>query len=305
MSERLEKSDLAEAYRLMNLFLPSLVLTERALSRLCRLLGRLDASMGGSPAFAERVGWIPDRLTAAIAANQYELRAQVLRSYRPRGWIPAGDVDGLAHLESALERGRGALLWVSHFVFHGLVLESLLNRAGYDLVHVSRREHGFSKTEFGMAYLNPIRTRVEDRFLKKRILLNDVSRPSLIKELLAHLRANDVVSITVGGWEGRQRMAVPLLGCRVDVATGASSAARAAGAALIPVFPVRDPVSGRFRVVLEQPIEAGAVKSTRAAREATAEAYGAVLEKYVLAYPDQWRGWKHLYDAPAAGAARA
>jgi lauroyl/myristoyl acyltransferase len=236
----------------------------------------------------------PKEIAAEVVANQYELRLQVLRCYRPAGWRPSIVVTGREHLERAMEGGRGAVLWVSHFVFHGLVFEMGMKDCGYELIHVSRLEHGFSKTKYGMAVLNPVRTFIENKYLGKRIILNDKSRLEFARDVLGYLRANELVSMTVGAWEGKQVMTVPLFGHRYQVATGAVTAAARAGAPLLPVFPVWEHEERCFRVAMEPPLPVAghAVKSEML--ESASKAYAGLLEPYIWKYPGQWRGWRYV-----------
>ena len=92
-------------------------------------------------------------------------------SWRPGGWSPQITVTGTEHLHVALAAGRGAVLWVAPFVFAPLVAKRGLHQAGFSVHHLSRPSHGFSSTRLGMAVLNPIRTRIEDRYLAERITI--------------------------------------------------------------------------------------------------------------------------------------
>ncbi len=70
------------------------------------------------------------------------------------------------------------------------------------------------------------------------------------------------------------------------------SKAHATGAALLPVFPVREP-GGLYRVVIGPPLEVRPELARRQASELALRDYAARLAPYVLAYPEQWRGWLH------------
>ncbi|MFQ5955374.1 MAG: hypothetical protein ACE5JZ_09960, partial [Kiloniellales bacterium] len=76
-------------------------------------------------------------------------------------------------------------------------------------------------------------------------------------------------------------------------ATGAADLAHATKAALLPVFPVREP-EGHYRVVIEPPLVVRRDLPRREASDLALREYTARLAPYVLAYPGQWRGWLHL-----------
>src|SRR3954469_24422213 len=49
---------------------------------------------------------------------------QFLRCHRPRGWAPAAGLAGGQHLEDALARGQGAILWVTPFAYASLLTKA-------------------------------------------------------------------------------------------------------------------------------------------------------------------------------------
>jgi hypothetical protein len=77
--------------------------------------------------------------------------------------------------------------------------------------HLSRPEHGFSKSRFVVRFLNPIRVRAELNHLGGRILI-DRSAPNNAKKSSERLLGeNKIISITAGAWEGRRVAATQFL----------------------------------------------------------------------------------------------
>jgi lauroyl/myristoyl acyltransferase len=191
----------------------------------------------------------------------------------------------------ALARGNGAVLWVAHFAFNSNITKIALHRHGYRVSHLSRPEHGFSKTRFGIAMLNPVRCAPEDRYLAQRVVFDRHAPSTAMRKMVQALRNGEVVSITAGAWEGSDLAEGPLCGGRLSLAIGASRLAAVTGAALLPVFSVRDPASG-FRTAIEPPI---ALVSARPDIHGVAAAeFLRRHEPWVRQFPDQWRGWKEL-----------
>ena len=93
------------------------------------------------------------------AAGRSEHHVQILRELSPRGWTPRLALEGPAHVDDALAAGRGAVLWVAHFCFNALATKKALAGAGHRAWHVSRPEHGFSKSRVGIATVNRLRVR--------------------------------------------------------------------------------------------------------------------------------------------------
>jgi lauroyl/myristoyl acyltransferase len=230
----------------------------------------------------------------AQAASRSEHHLQVLREHRPGRWRPAMRLTGEGHLRQALDcGGRGAVLWIAHFSFNALAAKKALARVGYRVWHVSRPEHGFSKTRFGMKAFNPIRVRAELRYLSGRIVIDRADPEKARSAVAAVLRANGIVSITAGAWEGRRIAEVELLGGKLELASGAPAFAFRHGAALLPVFTTRS-AAGAIEVEIGAPITAPAGLSREAQYAHAAQAFARQLEPRIYANPEQWRAWKNL-----------
>ncbi|HEY8245013.1 MAG: hypothetical protein ACHQJ7_06985 [Vicinamibacteria bacterium] len=232
------------------------------------------------------------------AAGRSEHHVQILRELGPRGWTPRLTLEGAAHVDEALAAGRGAVLWVAHFCFNALATKKALAGAGHRAWHVSRPEHGFSKSRAGIATVNRLRVRAELRHLAGRILIDRAKPMAATLAAQRVLRRNGIVSITAGAWEGQRIAAVSLLGGTLEVAVGAPGLARLAGARLLPVFTVRER-DGKLRVVVEPPIVVARDDDADAALDAAAQAFAKRMDDYVRRYPAQWRDWKSLKVNPA------
>jgi lauroyl/myristoyl acyltransferase len=260
--------------------------------------GPLDTMVRGIEAsgLAPELSMSPGAAASMLNAHRLESYFQYLRDYRPGGWQAGTRVENAAVLDDAIRSGRGAVLWVGHFVYNGLPLKKGMHSAGYEVFHLSRPEHGFSTTRFGMRFLNPIRSTIEERYLAKRIIIERGAEHKAVREAHRLLKKGKTVSITAGHWEGRQLAFAPIGSGFLPMSVGAPSLAHATGAALLPVFIMRD--KGAFRIVVGD--EIGMAKNSRenAVREAVAD-FSGQLRRYAVAYPDQWRGWKYLKRADA------
>ncbi|MGH6894503.1 MAG: hypothetical protein ACREEP_19825 [Dongiaceae bacterium] len=296
-----QASDLAIAGSLAALLPPSWLLPESSWAPLCRALARMpglvDRAMLDRNAEAVQAALgEPDRRRAdAIArdlqAAVYELRMQNLRSWRPGRWRPGIALEGEDHLLRALARGKGAILWVAHFAFNSSITKIVLHGRGHRVSHLSRPEHGFSKTRFGIAFLNPVRCIPEDRYLAQRIAFDRHAPSTAMRKMVQALRAGEIVSITAGAWEGSDLAEGALLGGRISVAIGAPRLAALTGAALLPVFSIRDQENG-FRTIIEPPIALAGARTPEETCGAAAAEYLRRHEPWVRRFPDQWRGWK-------------
>ncbi len=316
----LTREDLAFAAELPALWVAALSLPERRWSAFCRWLeatkarlGRFDPGPVGATAgrvlSPQRDGFDARAFALASAAGRSEHHLQILREVGPGGWKAPIALEGEAHLAASLADGHGAVLWVAHFCFNALATKKALAASGYRAWHMSRPEHGFSKSRIGIATVNRIRVRAELRHLAGRIVIDRDKPMAATLAARGILKRNGIVSITAGAWEGQRLAQVELLGGTLDLAVGAPGLARLTGAALLPVFTVRSPDDETLRVIIEPPIAVVAGGDTDASLQDAAQRFGASLERHVRRNPVQWRDWKSLRlpatTGPASRAANA
>jgi lauroyl/myristoyl acyltransferase len=255
-------------------------LEPRARARLARQI----ATLFGEVALPEPVDRIALRHLAMLRLDQL----LYLRSHAPRGWRADLALHGLDHLRGALSAGRGAILWVAPTVFAPLVAKRALHEAGFPPHHLSHPAHGFSSlSRVGRNLVNPLRTRIEDRYLAERVMLGRGNEAqAALRRIGALVRRNAVVSITVGG-RGSRVTATPLLGGGLQVASGAPHLAMRLGAALLPTTVWRT-VEGGFVTRIWPPLATG----EGASLETVAAGLGAIVEAFTLAHPEQLH-WGH------------
>lgn len=226
----------------------------------------------------------------SIGATRIEHHTQIMREVI-LGWKPDIALIGGNHIEAALARGRGAVLWIAHLSFNSLATKKALNAAGYRVYHISRPEHGFSKTLFGMHVLNRIRVQAEKPYLVDRIVI-DRKRPACcMHQAMDVLRQNMLVSITSGAWEGQKVVATEIFGAELEIAAGAPRLAYSSGSILLPVFTIRSGKS--IDVIIGEPLEPKGLSRDNYVKAATAT-FAKQTAEIVLLHPEQWRDWEKL-----------
>jgi lauroyl/myristoyl acyltransferase len=230
-------------------------------------------------------------------ANRYEERFQYMRAWRPGGWEPAIDIIGAEHVSTALDRGHGIILWAGNFSFNDLIAKIAWRRLGLAVSHFSRPIHGFSSTRFGVRYLNAVRRGIEDRYLGERLMTEEDDTQIALQRLREGLKANGVISITVGN-KGRHTAPANFLGGRIILATGPLAMGRTTGAAVLPVSTLRlEP--GKFEVAIGAPIEVRDDAEGKPDYAAAVQAYADWVTPFVLRDLGQWRGWRYTKPASA------
>jgi lauroyl/myristoyl acyltransferase len=299
------KEDAYFSLELPALFAISWLMPERSWRSACYRLEQVKSGLGFfSPQkvadTASRVlsgaqlGGDPTTFALRHAASRSEHHLQILQAHRPGGWKSRLQLEGEKNLQNARDAGRGAVLWIAHFSFNALAAKKAISDAGYKVWHLSRPEHGFSKSRFGIRFFNPIRVNAELKFLGGRIIIDRADPRKAKNEAEKVLSENEFISITAGAWEGRRVAQARLLGGTLELATGAPDFAQRSGAALLPVFTVRDNATGIIRVVVDPPITAPTGMEKVEQYAAMTQEFADRLEPYVLAHPEQWRDWKSL-----------
>ena len=289
--------DAGQTVKLAAAGLVSWVLPVDKLSSAARVLRRMR---GEQPNRTSRVDLVVARVLSNYVSKQraceidagwraraLEARMQILAMHRPhRSWQPEIQMDGLEHLEAALARKTGVILWISDFVYSSLITKMAFCRAGYDVSHLTRAEHGFSGTPYGVRILNPLWTKIEDRFIAERITIDQENTGKVLELLRQRLTANRIVSITVGRW-ARRTLDLPFFKGTIRLATGPAHLSKTCNAALLPIFTYRN--QGKYYVAIGSAISEQSTPQENYTQ--TVQSYVNTLKDYVVQYPDQWNGW--------------
>ena len=225
---------------------------------------------------SDRLGELQLRLQGDKILQLFEY----LREMRPGGWRPKLLLSGTEHIDNALRRGAGVVLWVVPARSSGLIVKKSLREAGYSIAHLSRSFHGISQTHYGRVVLNKIIVRSETRYLSHRVLVDEEVNGRSLRWVKEFLKDGGILSVSMSG-QGKQQVTVPVLGGSVDLATGAVNLALRTGAVLLPVV-TRPGVAGAFEVRVEPPIEAPTASNRPDAINAMAEQFARILERELV-----------------------
>jgi lauroyl/myristoyl acyltransferase len=266
------------------------------LARAVRRLGRRRSGVRPGGAELMLAHLLSDQVTREQAFEVYqswqdrqlELTMQIIALRRPgRRWRPAVRLSGVEHLTAALDRGAGAVLWMSDFIYSPVVLQRTLHKAGFAQTLLSRPEHGFSILPFGVRFLNPLWQEVENRFVVERVVIENNDAKPALAILRDRLARNGVVEIAAVE-TGRRTLDPQFLQGRLRVASGPLHLARTSGAPILPCAALRRG-DGSYEVTIRPALDLG--DGGEAAYAAAARAYTRWLEPLVRRYPDQWNGW--------------
>ena len=213
-------------------------------------------------------------------------------------WRTSLAVTGLEHVDAALAGGRGAVLWVSRFVYSDLLTKKGLHQAGLPVHHISRPSHGFDGSRLAECVLDPFWVGPERRHLAERIIITKEASAAATRRMRRLLKDNAIVSVTIGH-VGRQWCLAPFFEARAYQATGPANLALNAGAPLLPVVTIGG-AGGGFEVHIGPPLAVPPEGKREARFEAMAGEMMRRLEPFALAEPAQFMFWRGRYD-PTGG----
>jgi KDO2-lipid IV(A) lauroyltransferase len=151
------------------------------------------------------------------------------------------ELEGLAHLRAALERGKGAILLSAHF--------TTLEIGGRVLCDQLKREINIMYRPTANAVLERFLARHRSDHTKRAIPRDDV------RTLITALKANEPVWYAPDqAYRKKGAEMVPFFGIPAATNTATSRLARMTGAAVLPYFQERLP-SGKYRMVIYPMLE--------------------------------------------------
>jgi lauroyl/myristoyl acyltransferase len=195
-------------------------------------------------------------------------------------------VEGVEHLDSALEQKRGVILLGSHLnslvMFNAIIM---LRERGYDIrVALPEAEDPWAPSALGKILARLFRTR------PMKELTGAFYAQFNIRPIVRSLADNVIVAQTGDGLHSARFVEADFLGRGVPFPTGMMSVAQATGAVVVPMFQVGAPPD-ELRIVIEEPLTVERdAESDRSLRNAVA-VFAKRLEHHLLASIPSWEHW--------------
>ena len=247
---------------------------------------------------------------------------QIMREYFGEYWrealslLPtAGDravlgqakIKGWEHLEHALKKGKGAILWEASAFGSRNASKQILQDRGIAVHQVHAVWHlGWegiglrSGTRLRTRLIVPTIQRWMARFVASIIWLPRTESLAFTRVLLDLLKHNGVVCSSADGSWGQRLASVELLGRPRLFATGMASLAKVSGAPLLPLFCIQDR-EGIPTLMIGPPIQAQTGVDRQRALESCVVQWVRLFESHVTAHPGKYRAWHVvLYDSSDA-----
>jgi KDO2-lipid IV(A) lauroyltransferase len=195
-------------------------------------------------------------------------------------------ITGREHLDQALHRGKGAIALSAHFGNFAVMGGKLLSE-GYPFRLVLKlpkdpwmaRYFAQKMERHGLAFIPA----GADAFPHK--------------DIMRALRKNEVVGLIVDGDQRVGGVPVNFMGQELAMPPGAAILAQRTGAAVLPMFIIRQP-DDSHQIFIEPPLEETGREATTDLVQKFCQKAAQVMESYVRQYPTQWY-WvntRHRHD---------
>ena len=191
-------------------------------------------------------------------------------------------IEGRENLDAALAKGHGVIVLSAHlgnFFLAGtrLAIESYPT---YVLINQPRNRQ-FAR------FMDDYRLKIQQKTIHAR------PRREALRELSQVLRRNELAVVIADEYRKSNGIHVPFFGRTVLARRGPASLALRTGAAVVPVYLVRDKGQG-LKLIIEHELDLIRTNRDKAAIRENTRRMTQWLERTVQAYPEQWN-WMNIH----------
>jgi lauroyl/myristoyl acyltransferase len=197
-------------------------------------------------------------------------------------------IEGREHLDTALARGKGAIVLIGHFGANQMIMPAL-GHHGYPMNQLSAPPPVWAEilrdTRTNGVWEKTLHRRWQ---LEKQLPVRHINVFRFLRPAFDCLQRNEVLGLAFDGGGGRGWTQVPIMDRMANLSTQPIQLWRKSGAALLPAFVVRTPGETRHRIVIEPPLDwqAGADRTAEDAQNMAA--FVARFEPWLEAHPDHY-----------------
>lgn len=192
---------------------------------------------------------------------------------------------GIEHLDSAMRKGKGVILCITHFGSWKIVLPAL-GYNGYKVNQVAANPQVFVRNEEMCSHNKIMELELEcEASLPAEFFYVDAKKS--VRCIYRALKNNEIVVISLDGVIGGSRMAVPFLNGEILLSTGAAALSYSTGAPSLPIFIVREK-NNRHKMIIHGPIEFDRGIGKEEYIRKWIWAFALIFEEYVSKYPDHY-----------------
>ncbi len=189
-------------------------------------------------------------------------------------------IEGREHIESALAKGKGAIILLSHFGSYLMVLPAL-GFSGYRINQIGGSPD--------LRHHRQIHKRIFESREKEcsSLPVNFMRSDTDVKAVIRALQRNELVAIAFDGREGKDWVEVPFLGRTAYVGQGPVRFAAMTGAAILPTFIVRNKDNSQ-RLIIEKPFDLERFDDKSRTVAVNLQKISAIFANYIQKYPSHF-----------------
>jgi lauroyl/myristoyl acyltransferase len=208
------------------------------------------------------------------------------------------EFQGKEHLEEAVSRGNGVILWESNGLGRRFASKRILLEHGFKITQIHGSAHlgGFleysTPTWVRRSWIIPFFENAEKKLVPKIINIPDSNSLAFTRTLLDEVKQNAILCVAGDGRTGQKLISLPFLGHPTLFSTGMISLAKSNRATILPMFCLTE-ADRTVRLIVEGPIQTEMEEARETILEKSVFQYANILEKYIRKYPEQYRNW-HL-----------
>ncbi|MBN2798856.1 MAG: lauroyl acyltransferase [Deltaproteobacteria bacterium] len=259
-----------------------------------RHLSRRDARRMGE----ELTATFPD-LDPAVSPREWVRRAYRLRMLQelevlrypelsPENIDQTAVIDGVEHLEAALDAGRGAVLMIGHFGANQMIMPALGHR-GYKVHQLSAPPTAWAEIRVDERVNRLWEVVQRNRWaLEQALPVQHIDVFGFLRPAYRALERNEVLGLAFDGGGGRRWMEVGLGARRAMISEAPWQLARTSQATVLPTLVRWDPAARVHRVELQPGFTVAQSADRRADLRQAAERYLGWFERQVRAAPDHY-----------------
>jgi len=209
---------------------------------------------------------------------------------------------GFEHLQNALDKGKGAVLCITHFGSWKIILPAL-GYNGYKVHQIAANPLTFEKDTEVSSHNIIMKLELEsESSLPVKFIYLDEGKS--IRQIYRVLANNEVVVISLDGIIGGKRMAMPFLNSTLLLSTGGASLSLSTESPSLPVFIVRQK-DNKHKIIIHEPVaDLYNGFNKQAFIDTWMKNYTRLFERYVQDYPDHYARYLYTirkYPLPEVG----
>jgi KDO2-lipid IV(A) lauroyltransferase len=197
-------------------------------------------------------------------------------------------IEGLEHLDAALERGKGAVILIGHYGANQMIMPALGHK-GYPMNQLSAPPPVWAdilrETRTTPLWEKVLARRWE---LEQRLPVQHINVFKFLRPAFECLHKNQVLGLAFDGGGGKRWCQVNLVERVANVSTQPIQLVRRTGAALLPTIVRRDPGQRRHRIVIAPALEYQKCDNREDEIQVNMQAFADVFGHWVALHPEQY-----------------